>query len=240
VNLAGAHPFERRWSPEYKSLIRDSRINTTAWVVKALERSAATERVLINASGVWVYGDSGDGEISDDSPVQGVGFLPDMIRDWEATARRAETFGARVAIMRIGLAFGHGGGPLAQIEPNFSRFMGGHAGSGQQFVPWLHLDDQVAMLATALADQRWSGTYVGAAPEPIRFRDLARTLGRAMHRPSWFHAPRPMLRLMIGEAASLLLESYRARPTRALSQGFRFRYESFEDAARALYPAPPS
>ncbi len=92
------------------------------------------------------------------------------------------------------------------------------------------------MIAAALGDARWSGEYIGAAPQAIRFRELAIELGRAMGRPSWFHAPKAMLRLMIGKASALLLESYRARPARAQALGFRFRYDSFADAARALYP----
>lgn len=235
INLAGAHPFARRWTDGYKRVIRASRVDTTQRLVAALASNRAPDRVLVNASGIWCYGDSGATVVSDDRPVHDDGFLRAMLRDWEAAARTAESSGTRVAIMRIGLAFGRGGGPLAEVEGNFRRFLGGHAGNGRQYVPWIHVDDMAEMIVRALEDGRWSGAYLGAAPNPVTFAELARQIGGAMGRPSWFHPPRLMLRLMVGEASALLLESYRTHPARALAHDFVFRYTTFADAIRAIF-----
>jgi uncharacterized protein (TIGR01777 family) len=235
INLAGAHPFARRWTGAYKELIVASRIGTTRRVVAALASSGASDKVLLNASGVWYYGDCGDEMVRDDRGPGRSWFLSDMISTWEAAARTAEAGGARVALMRIGIALERDGGALPIVEQSFARHMGGHVGSGRQYVAWLHNRDCAAMFVRALEDPAWKGGIILAAPNPVTFAELARAIGARLRRRSWFHPPRWMARALIGEASAILLESQRAQPERALAHGFSFRHPTLDSAFDAIY-----
>jgi uncharacterized protein (TIGR01777 family) len=235
INLAGAHPFARRWTTAYKEQIFESRVGTTKNVVAALARSRATETVLINASGIWYYGDCGDESVVDDHAAGPRWFLSDMISQWEAAARTATAAGTRVALMRIGISLERDGGALPIVEQGFQRHMGGHVGSGKQYVAWLHNVDCAALFVRALEDSTWRDAYVLAAPNPVTFADFSRAIGARLGRRSWLHPSKWMARLMIGEASAILLESQRARPERALAQGFQFRYPTLDSAFDAIY-----
>jgi hypothetical protein len=232
VNLAGEHPFAARWSGATKAKIHESRVGLTAAVAAALHESTIPGKVIVNAAGTPIWGDRGDAIIEDDTPPNESGFLPTMIREW---TRAAEASGARCASLRIGLAFGaQGFGPFQVLAPQFRRYMGGHPGTGRQFMPWLHVDDCARMFVTALEDERWRGGFVCASPNPVRAVELASEIGRVLNRPSWLHPPRFLVRLMLGEASCLLLDSQRAIPKRALSLGFEFRYPFLREALQAV------
>jgi uncharacterized protein (TIGR01777 family) len=237
VNLAGAHPFARRWTNAYKETMFASRVTTTRRVVAALAGSLAPDKTLVTVSGMGFYGDCGDEPVKDARPAGRRWFLTDMIASWEAAARQAETSGARVAILRVGLALERDGGALPIIEQNFRRRMGGHAGHGRQFVPWLHNEDCAALFVQALETPTWRGDYVVASPNPVSFAELARAVGERMGRRSWFHPPAAVARLMLGQASAILLESQRAVPERALANGFSFRYPTLGSALGAIYRA---
>jgi len=235
INLAGAHPFARRWSRAYKKVIFDSRVETTRRVSAALGESSAAERVLISASGMGYYGDCKDERVRDDRPAGTPWFLSEMIASWEAAAHETEKHGVRVACLRVGLALERDGGALPIIEQNFQRSLGGHVGNGEQYVPWLHNEDCAALFVHALEETSWRGAYVVASPEPASFAELARAVGQRLQRRSWFHPPSWLARLMIGEASAILLESQRATPERVLDSGYRFRYPSLNSALDAIY-----
>jgi len=150
-------------------------------------------------------------------------------------ATTAERDGARVALLRVGLALERDGGALPIIEQNFRRHMGGHVGDGSQYVAWLHNEDCAAMFVRALEDAAWRGAYLVASPNPVSFAELARAVGERLRRRSWFHPPAWMARLMIGEASAILLESQRAAPARVLEHGFQFRYPTLASAFDAIY-----
>lgn len=232
INLAGVHPFSGRWTRAMKRAIHDTRIETTRLVATALRESSARDKVLVNAAGTPIWGDRGDEPIDDDTPPAADGFLPRMIRAWEAAGR---TSGARFVSLRIGLAFGaEGFGPFQLLSAQFRRFLGGHPGNGRQFLPWLHVDDCARMFVAAAEDTRWEGAFVCASPNPARARDVACAVGRALGRPSWLHPPAGLLRLMLGEAACLLLDSQRAIPRRAQQLGFTFEHPELTAALAAI------
>jgi uncharacterized protein len=238
VNLAGAHPFARRWTSAYKQTVFDSRVGTTKWVVEALAASRVVDKTLVNVSGMGFYGDCRDELIRDDRPAGAPWFLTDMITSWESVARQAEAAGARVALLRVGLSLERDGGALPIIEQGFLRHMGGHVGRGDQYVSWLHNEDCAALFVRALEEPTWRGAYTVAAPNPVSFAELARAVGARLRRRSWFHPPASMARLMIGEASAILLESQRAAPGRVLASGFSFRYPTLTSAFDAIYGAP--
>ncbi len=230
VNLAGATIF-RRWTQKYKKQIYDSRILTTRHVVDALPSDANV--VLCSASGSGYYGSRGDAVLKEDERA-GSDFLARVSIDWEKEALLASDKGVRVAVMRFGVILGRDGGAMAKLVPAFKMFVGGPLGSGNQWFPWLHLDDLMAAIVFVLEHQEASGPLNFCAPNPVRNRELAQALGKVLGRPSFMPAPAFMIRLAMGEFGDVFLGSQRTVPDRLLSHGFAFQYPEIEEAIRAV------
>lgn len=230
VNLAGATIF-RRWTRKYKKQIYDSRILTTRHVVDALPSDANV--VLCSASGSGYYGSRGDAVLKEDERA-GSDFLARVSIDWEKEALLASDKGVRVAVMRFGVILGRDGGAMAKLVPAFKMFVGGPLGSGNQWFPWLHLDDLMAAIVFVLEHQAASGPLNFCAPNPVRNRELAQVLGKVLGRPSFMPAPAFMIRLAMGEFGDVFLGSQRTVPDRLLSHGFAFQYPEIEEAIRAV------
>jgi uncharacterized protein len=232
INLAGATIF-RRWTDSYKQIIRDSRIFTTRNLVDAIPGGAPPNLTLISTSAVGYYGSTGDEELREGSPP-GSDFLADLARDWEAEALKAEKKGVRVVITRFGVVLGKGGGALQQMVLPFRFFVGGPLGSGNQWFSWIHLDDLCRADLFVMENPEIRGPLNFAAPGPIRNRDLAQAIGKALGRPAFMPAPGFMIRTILGEFGSVLLEGQRVVPGALLSKGFRFDYPDVESALRNL------
>jgi len=234
LNLAGEGIAAGRWNAERKRRIRDSRVDAGQAVVEAVRLAAAAGRapaVVLQASGVGYYGDSGDREIGEDHP-SGADFLGEVSVAWEASSAAVEALGVRRAVLRTGVVLDPAGGALAKLLPPFRLGIGGPLGGGGQWFPWIHRDDEVGAILFLLATPAASGPFNLCAPQPVTSRDFARALGRQLHRPSLLPVPAPLLRLAVGELAdAALLRSQRALPRRLLAAGYRFR---FPDLARAL------
>jgi hypothetical protein len=229
VNLAGEPIAGRRWSPRQKARIRESRVGTTRAIVDAIAASPRRPAVLVSGSAVGYYGARGDERLSEQD-AGGTGFLADACREWEAEARRAEALGVRVVRVRTGIVLGPGGGALAKMVPPFRAYVGGPLGSGRQWMSWVHRDDVIGLIAWALASPHVQGAVNATAPEPVTMRDFCATLGQALQRPSWAPVPGPVLRLVLGEMAGMLLTGQRVVPAAAQRAGYRF-------IAPALLPA---
>lgn len=231
VHLAGENLFAKRWSAEQKHILRSSRYDTT----KKLAALAAARKstAFLSASAIGYYGASHDVQFQEGSP-RGSGFLAELCADWEAATQCAAEAGVRTAIVRTGVVLGHGGGALAKMLPVFKLGIGGPLGSGKQWVSWIHIDDLVALYVFLLEDTKCSGVFNGTAPEPVTMKELARALGRALHRPALFPVPAPMLRLTLGEVADILLTGQRVLPRRALEAGFVFRHPKLDEALADL------
>lgn len=234
VNLAGAPvaPFPKRWNERYKALIRSSRVDATTAVVEAMGLADARPRVLVNASGMDYYGSPGEGVLTEESPT-GNTFLASVVRDWEAAARRAEDMGVRVVLLRTSIVLGKTGGSLPLMALPFRFFVGGTPGRADQWVSWIHIDDEVRFILFALDHDEIRGPYNLAAPNPVPMKTFAGGIGRALHRPSWFPAPPFLLKLALGEQAEVILSSIRVLPARAQDAGFQFRYTDSDTALRA-------
>lgn len=229
-NLAGRTIF-KRWSRRYKQQIYDSRILTTRNTVEAL--SNASQTVLVSTSAVGYYGDRGDTELTESSSP-GSDFLAELAKDWESEALAAQAKGVRVAIARFGIVLGADGGALAKMMPAFRLFVGGPLGTGQQWFPWIHIQDMVAALHFLGVGSHLRGPFNLCAPHPVRNDMLAQTLGRGLARPAAMAVPAFMLKMTMGELAGVFLASQRVLPTQLLEAGFEFGYPEIEVALENL------
>ena len=232
VNLAGAPIGGRRWTAGRKRLVRESRTLTTRLLVDALEAPGAP-RVLVNASAVGYYGPTD--ETVDESAPPGSDFLADTCVAWEREAVRAREHGVRTALLRSGLVLAAEGGVLPQLARPVKLFAGGPIGGGRQWLPWIHIDDEVGLLLFALDREDIDGPLNGSAPEPVRQREFVGALGRALGRPTVVPTPAVVLRLALGEMATLALDGQRAVPAAPLAAGYRFAHTDVEEALRAIY-----
>jgi uncharacterized protein len=223
INLAGEPVSAARWTASRKQAIVESRVKLTRAIASAIAQSPSRPGVFISASAVGYYGDRGDEIVEDDAPP-GNDFLANVCRNWEAAALEAAKSGVRVFIPRIGIVLGADGGALASMVMPFRVGMGGPLGSGRQYVPWIHLDDQLAVMIAALEDRTMSGPMISAAPNPVTSRDLAKAIGAVLHRGSFMPVPTIALRILLGEAAALVLTGQRVRPRRLQQSGFTWRY----------------
>ena len=222
VHLAG-EPVAQRWTAAARERIARSRIDPLATLRKAVAAGARPPRVVVSASAVGYYGSRGDEELSEES-APGTGFLAGTCVRWEEAARAFEGSGARVVTTRIGVVLGEAGGALAKMLPAFRLGVGGPIGSGEQWMSWIHREDLAALLVFALETEGVEGALNATSPDPVRNRDFARALGRALHRPAVLPVPAFALKAAFGEMATMLLEGQKVLPKRTLGAGFPFRY----------------
>lgn len=232
VNLAGAGIADRRWTPERKQEIRDSRVLVTQNLVEAIARAEPKPRLLVNASAVGYYGTSETAEFDESSPP-GSDFLASVCQEWEAAAREVEAAGVRLVVPRLGIVLGEGGAIAKMLTP-FKLFAGGPLGSGQQWFSWIHRDDVTGIIERAIDDSQLSGVYNACAPNPVRVETLCQTLGEVMNRPSWLPVPELALELLLGDGAKAVLEGQNVQPKRLQALGFEFRYPQLAPALEAI------
>jgi uncharacterized protein len=236
VHLVGESIGDGRWSDERKRRIRDSRVDSTEALVEALAQTADRPAVLLQASAVGYYGSQGETELDETAPA-GEGFLAEVCREWEAAGEPAEALGVRRAVLRTGVVLARAGGALPRLALPFRLFAGGPVGNGRQIVPWIHLADEVGAMRFLLRAAGASGVFNLAAPEPVSNRELARAVGRALHRPSFLPAPVFALRLLLGEMSELVLSSHNVVPDALAAAGYGFRFQTIEAALHDLLTA---
>jgi uncharacterized protein (TIGR01777 family) len=241
VNLVGEGVFKRRWRSGFKELLRTSRVESTANIVAALARNPrrpdATPRVLVNASAIGYYGPHGDEELDESAPP-GDDTLARLCIDWEKASAAAAGHGIRTVIVRVGVVLDRAGGALKQMLLPFKMFMGGKVGSGRQWVSWIHHEDLVGLILLGLDNPRASGPMNGTAPNPVTNKELAKALGRALHRPSFMPTPRLALRVLLGEVAGLVTTGQRVLPRKALEWGYSFKFPEIDAALRDVLACP--
>jgi hypothetical protein len=234
IHLSGENIASGRWTAARKARIRASRVDSTRLLAETLAGPARPPRALLVASAVGFYGDRGD-ELLEETSAPGTGFLAELCQAWEAAADPARRAGIRVVHLRMGLVASRAGGGLAKMLPPFRLGLGGPVGSGRQYLPWIAIDDALAAFEHVLMSDALAGPVNVVSPEPIRQREFARTLGRALHRPAMVPLPAFAARVALGEMAGpLLLHSARVVPKRLLESGFEFRYGRLDDALAHL------
>jgi uncharacterized protein (TIGR01777 family) len=233
INLAGASLF-KRWTKEVKQAIRESRIKTTRNLVHAISGASPKGTVLFSTSAIGYYGFRGE-EALDEESSPGHDFLANLSQEWEAEALQAVQHGVRVVICRFGIVLGAGGGALGQMTPFFKKGMGSPLGSGKQWFSWIHEQDLVDICLFLLDKPDVAGPVNCTAPNPVRNKALTEALARAMGKPTFMPAvPGFMVKIMMGEFGSVLLEGQKVMPKRLLALGYPFHFPNIEGALHDL------
>jgi len=233
VNLAGASIADKRWTPQRKSVLRSSRVDTTRALVQALAKMSARPRVLVSASATGIYGNRGDETLTEASQP-GTDFLSEIAKEWESEALKAEALGIRVVRARFGVILSKQGGALPQMMRPFQFGIGGKIGTGKQWLSWITLADAVAILGLALENANIAGALNVVSPQPVTNAEFTKFLAAAVHRPELFPAPAFALRLLFGEMAdALLLSSQRVLPAQLQKLSHQFQHPDLPTALAA-------
>lgn len=233
VNLAGESIAGARWTAARKKALRDSRLNSTRAVVAAIGMAAQKPVLFVNASAVGFYGNVPNGEVTENS-LKGSGFLPNLCAEWEDEAKKAEAFGVRVVLLRLGIVLEKEGGALPKFLTPFHFFVGGPLGSGRQYFPWVHRGDVVGAILFVLQNPSLSGAFNVTSPGILTMKDFCSALGRSIGRPSWAPVPSFVLKALLGEMSEMLLTGQKALSARLQQAGYRFRYPEAETALRNI------
>ncbi|MGI5132704.1 TIGR01777 family oxidoreductase [Pseudonocardia sp. CA-107938] len=228
VSLGGAGIADRPWSGARKQLLRDSRIGPTEVLAAAVAEHGVAS--FVSAAAVGFYGDAGPAEIDESAPC-GDGFLAGLVRDWEAATRAAADGGARVVTLRTGLVLARRGGLLGPVRPLFRLALGGRIGSGEQYWPWISLDDEVGAICFLVEHPQVRGPVNVTGPAPVTNAEFTRALAQAVHRPAPLAVPAAAVKLLPGGMGEeMLLYGQRAIPAKLLAAGYDFRHRTLDDA----------
>ncbi len=240
VHLSGANLAAKRWTPEYKKTILDSRTQPTGALALTLARLKSPPKVLLSASATGFYGARGDrDEVLTEDSAKGSGFLSDVCAAWENATAPAASAGLRVAHLRFGVVLTPFGGALKQMLPLFRTGFGGTLGSGRQWTSWITLEDLLQAVFHVLESDTLCGPINVISPNPVRNGEFTKALGAALHRPAVLPAPAFALRLAFGQMADeALLSSCRALPKQLEASGFQYKHPDIEGALASLLGRP--
>ncbi len=238
INLAGASIagdgfIPSRWTDKRKKLIMDSRVKAGQAVVAAVHAAANKPELVVQSSAVGYYGPHGDETLSE-ATGPGQDFLAQVCQAWERSAQPVVEQGVRLVIIRTGVVLSTQGGAFPLLLLPHKLFVGGPMGSGKQYLPWIHLEDEVRAIQFLIENSQAQGVYNLCAPEPVTNRQMSRAIGQAISRPSFMPVPGFALKLLLGEAASLVLDSQRQVPQRLVQSGFTFSHPDLLPAIRQL------
>ncbi len=233
INLAGENIGASPWTSERKRQIRASRVDTGLALVEAVRQSAARPQVLLQSSAVGYYGPHGSQPLDESAPP-GSDFLSGVAVDWENASRAVEELGVRRVIFRTGVVLAKEGGILDRFLYPVKLFAGGPMGSGQQWIPWIHMRDEVRAIRFLLESQAAAGVYNLTAPQPVTNAEFVRTLAGVLGRPYWLPVPAFALKLLLGEMSTLVLDGQKALPARLLAEGFSFDFAELRPALSDL------
>ncbi len=228
IHLAGEN-VAQRWTDSAKRSIRQSRVIGTEALLEGLRAADPRPGVLVSASAVGYYGNRGE-EVLDETAEPGSDWLAGVCVDWEAAAREAESLGLRVCSLRTGVVLSADGGALAKMLPPFKLGLGGPVAGGEQYMPWIHLDDVVGLYLAAVDNAAYTGPVNATAPAPVTNRDFSKALGRALHRPAVAPLPRLAVRAVFGEMSEIVTGGQRAVPRRAAELGYEFLHPDLAPA----------
>lgn len=235
IHLAGEGIADKKWTTHRKKEIVDSRVQSCELLYQAIAAHKAPVKTFISASAVGFYGDRGE-EVLSETSAPGDGFLADCCMAWENAATAGLKLGIRVVKIRIGLILSKEDGALAALEKPIQFFVGAPLGTGQQWMPWIHLDDIVKIFTTAVENQEMAGPYNACAPYPVTNKLLTKSIAKKLHRPVWpIHVPSFMLKVLMGEMAILPLMSNNTSSQKLLDAGYRFEYVDLDKALESIY-----
>lgn len=229
INLAGESLGEGRWTAKRKQAFHDSRVGLTEQLVAWMAARPQRPSVLVSGSAVGWYGAQGQ-VVLDENALPVKEYQHSLCRDWEQAATGAVPLGVRVVCLRIGVVLGTDGGALASMLAPFKLGLGGWLGDGEQVMSWIHRHDLVQLICKAMEDDSLRGPVNATAPNPVSNKHFSKALGAALGRPVLMPMPGPVLRLLVGEMAHLLLTGQHVLPKKALDHGFEFAYPTVESA----------
>ncbi len=229
INLAGEPIADKRWTRDQKQKLCDSRWQLTEKLAQLINASQQPPSVFISGSAVGYYGDQGQAVVAEDEPPNKQ-FTWQLCARWEALALAAESDKTRVCLLRTGVVLAKKGGALAKMALPFRAGLGGPLGEGQQYMPWIHIDDMVNGILFLLNHETLNGPFNMVAPYPVRNDQFSALLGDLLHRPSFMRVPAGVVRLLMGESAVLVLGGQRAIPQRLEDAGFEFKYSELKPA----------
>lgn len=235
INLAGAPIADRPWTKARREVLWNSRVDLTQTLVSWLARQPVRPSVLISGSATGIYGDRGDAVVDENSPAGSDDFGSKLCAAWEEAARHAETLGMRVVLVRTAPVLAPNAGVLARMKLPFKLGLGGRLGSGQQWMPWIHLADEVGLIDFLLHCDDCTGAWNACAPQTVRNAEFVRALGLALHRPAVLPVPAALLRLGLGDMSILLLGGQHVQANRPLAAGYRFQFERLDDALADVF-----
>lgn len=232
VNLAG-ESIASRWTDDKKDRIYNSRIRSTKLLVKAISKTKKPPRVLINLSGISIYGNNREERLHEESNIGKDGFLRHLCMDWEETAAGAQKYGTRVVLLRTGMVLSPAGGALKQMLPAFKCALGGRLGSGLQNISWISIDDLLDTIYFSILNTQIRGPVNTTAPYYVTNFRFKQTLAQKLNRPAWFPIPKFILKLVFGEMAEeTILTDLKVHPQKLLAAGFKFRYPRIDQAIK--------
>ncbi|MCC3703108.1 TIGR01777 family oxidoreductase [Rouxiella badensis] len=229
INLAGEPIADKRWTKDQKQKLCDSRWQLTEKLAALINASTNPPSVFISGSAVGYYGDQGQAVVAEDEPPNKQ-FTWQLCARWEALALAAESERTRVCLLRTGVVLSQKGGALSKMVLPFRAGLGGPFGDGQQYMPWIHIDDMVNAILFLLNHETLNGAFNLVSPYPVRNDQFSALLGEILHRPSFMRVPASVVRLLMGESAILVLGGQRAIPQRLEDAGFEFRYTELKPA----------
>lgn len=232
INLAGEPIAEKRWTNDHCKEITNSRLETTKNLVQNLRNLKKPPKVLINASAIGFYGTHPQTKFTEEN-IPGDDFLANLCKEWESIAKNKPR-ATRVLIVRIGIVLAKDGGALGKMLPIFRAGLGGPIGDGKQWMSWIHRTDLCNLINESVKNSSWSGVVNGVAPNPVRMNELSNSLGKVLGRPSLLAVPGPILKLILGDGARVVLEGQNVQSQRFNKLKFKFSFPSINDALKAI------
>lgn len=234
INLAGAGVADALWTAKRKHLIRESRIQAGLAVQSAIEAATKKPSIFLQASAIGYYGQKHDDEIISEESPSGSDFLAKVCFDWEMSTAPIARMGIRRVVLRTGIVLSNDGGAFPKIILPFKFFAGGPLGDGQQWMPWIHIDDEIRAIQYLLTHEQLSGAYNLSTPNPTRNQQFGQIVGAQMGRPAFFPAPAFAIKTILGEMSTILLDGQRAMPQKLEAAGFIFMYPTAQEALSQL------
>lgn len=231
VNLTG-ESINQRWTVAAKARIMQSRVKAATAIARWMEQTQEKPSVVVNASGISIYGTSETETFDESSPHRITDFLSQVTAEWEKAADRIQ--GVRLVKVRVGVVLDRQEGALPQMMMPYRLGIGGKVGSGKQWLSWIHIEDMVRLIAYCIEHENLVGPVNASAPHPVTNDQFGKAVGKALHRPHWFPAPGFMMRVVFGELSDLLLKGQKVLPAKLLQSGFVFRFPTIEEAMKDI------
>ncbi|WP_338753368.1 TIGR01777 family oxidoreductase [Bacillus sp. FJAT-52991] len=235
INLAGESLNSGRWTEERKQRILDSRISSTKEIIRIIEQLPNKPEVFVNASAIGYYPISNTEAFTESSTAVGSSFLAHTVKLWEEVAQQAEALGIRTVLTRFGVILGKEDGALPRMALPYQLFAGGKIGSGKQWMSWIHMTDVARAILFTIENKDIRGPVNVTAPSPETMDQLGKALAKTLHRPHWLFVPSIVLKIVLGEMSTLVLDGQKVLPEKLLSHQFTFRFPDIESALQDIY-----